>query len=327
MGGDADPPPGDARPFACDWPDCAYRALKQCTLIRHKRIHTGERPFACTWPKCTYAAAQWFTLDRHRRTHTGDRPYACHWPHCTYRSTQSGAVRKHEKRHAEGNLRDFECPYCNYKDSDPTKLNNHVKSMHFGGRKMYNCLRPGCVFHAAHWPELEEHEQLCLRTRCSSEDVSDLESESSEEQSGDKRVHGGDGLDTRPKKRPRESFVAIAERQYAIAMTDGPHSLEDMYPITKPLSFKAPESAPGTHFPHQPRITTNSATDVQEATRATSPVRLLTRSSGPEASVDETDADQGILGLSKIGIDGPFPMPPPPPLPSILNRASPTARS
>ncbi|KAJ1618061.1 hypothetical protein T492DRAFT_604810, partial [Pavlovales sp. CCMP2436] len=41
-------------------------------LTAHKRTHSGERPYACDEPDCEYRATQPGHLPRHKRTHGGE---------------------------------------------------------------------------------------------------------------------------------------------------------------------------------------------------------------------------------------------------------------
>ena len=59
------------------------------------RIHTGERPYACDFPGCAYTAANSGRLKAHKRIHTGERPYPCYVPGCAYRAAEGGTLKKH----------------------------------------------------------------------------------------------------------------------------------------------------------------------------------------------------------------------------------------
>ena len=42
----------EEKPFACDWPGCHYRSVRQCDVTNHKITHTGEKRFVCEYPNC-----------------------------------------------------------------------------------------------------------------------------------------------------------------------------------------------------------------------------------------------------------------------------------
>ncbi|XP_078535804.1 uncharacterized protein LOC144822316 [Lissotriton helveticus] len=81
------------RPYKCS--DCGQSFKTSQTLIRHRRIHTGERPYICI--QCGKSFRRPHTLMTHQLLHTGDKPYSC--VTCGRNFRQIPHLMKHQRTH------------------------------------------------------------------------------------------------------------------------------------------------------------------------------------------------------------------------------------
>ncbi|KAJ1641214.1 hypothetical protein T492DRAFT_853421 [Pavlovales sp. CCMP2436] len=70
-------------------------------LEKHKCTHTGERQYACDEPDCKYRAARASNLKAHKRTQRGERPYACDEPDCEYSAPWAKNRMVHKRMHID----------------------------------------------------------------------------------------------------------------------------------------------------------------------------------------------------------------------------------
>ncbi|XP_058386798.1 LOW QUALITY PROTEIN: zinc finger protein 837 [Diceros bicornis minor] len=85
------------RPYSC--PECG-KAFRGCSELRQQKrvLRSEEQPFVCA--DCGKAFVRNCSLVRHWRTHTGERPYAC--GQCGRAFSQRSNLNEHRKRHAGG---------------------------------------------------------------------------------------------------------------------------------------------------------------------------------------------------------------------------------
>uniref|UniRef100_A0A8C0UU65 C2H2-type domain-containing protein n=1 Tax=Cyanistes caeruleus TaxID=156563 RepID=A0A8C0UU65_CYACU len=88
-------------PFCC--PDCGEGFKHNCTLIRHRRIHTGERPYECGECGKSFRNSSYLTI--HQRIHTRERPYEC--GECGMTFSQRSQLTIHQMIHT--GERPYEC--------------------------------------------------------------------------------------------------------------------------------------------------------------------------------------------------------------------------
>lgn len=83
----------DGKRNVCEF--CGKDFSFRVSLVRHRRIHTGEKPKECSVCKKRFACNTY--LRCHMRTHTGEKPYQCRF--CWKRFTQRTTLVTHEKGH------------------------------------------------------------------------------------------------------------------------------------------------------------------------------------------------------------------------------------
>ncbi|XP_060528160.1 zinc finger protein 236-like isoform X2 [Cylas formicarius] len=114
-------------PYSCKM--CGKIFAKNCLLLRHERIHTGEKPFLC--PFCSKGFSQKGTLQIHMRHHTGVKQFSCTL--CTAKFYQKGNLRAHiEKTHTapKNNQKMYKCSQCTCIFKKIATLNGHVTKVH-----------------------------------------------------------------------------------------------------------------------------------------------------------------------------------------------------
>ena len=82
-----------SKPYGCN--DCDKQFIQRKSLIRHKRIHTGEKPYKCN--ECNKQFSRQTHLTNHKRIHTGEKPYKCN--ECNKQFSQQGSLKNHMRIH------------------------------------------------------------------------------------------------------------------------------------------------------------------------------------------------------------------------------------
>ncbi|RMB97491.1 hypothetical protein DUI87_25972 [Hirundo rustica rustica] len=122
------------KPYRGDCPDCRKGFKHNSTLIRHRRIHTGERPYECG--ECGMSFSHRFNLIRHQRIHTREWPYECE--QCGKSFSQHSHLICHQNIHAEE--RPYKCGECGKGFNQRSQLIIH--QMIHTGERPYEC--PEC---------------------------------------------------------------------------------------------------------------------------------------------------------------------------------------
>ena len=118
----------DERPFKCSFPPCTAMFKDKHTLAGHEETHTGkEKPHQCEY--CSKSFNKKATLVRHKRVHTGDKPYLCKF--CGFSCTQKQNLAIHERQHTEE--KPYRCEICDRGFYQWIQLQNH-KLDHTGAR-------------------------------------------------------------------------------------------------------------------------------------------------------------------------------------------------
>ncbi|EJU05606.1 hypothetical protein DACRYDRAFT_45938 [Dacryopinax primogenitus] len=59
---------------------CGKTFPRKSAILSHVQMHLDIRPFACTWPGCKMKFVRNHDLGRHVRSrHTRQKPFVCEW--------------------------------------------------------------------------------------------------------------------------------------------------------------------------------------------------------------------------------------------------------
>ena len=137
------------QPRQCDY--CDYKTSDLSSLVKHKRIHTGEKPYICNHNGCDYKTSDSSSFSRHKKKHdanlllhykTSDLSdfKICNHNGCDYKTSDLSNLRRHKKTHDANLLLHFQkqiggfnekqfyfsCPTCNYPTRSFRKFTKHV---------------------------------------------------------------------------------------------------------------------------------------------------------------------------------------------------------
>ncbi|XP_056404608.1 zinc finger protein 436-like [Hyla sarda] len=124
------------KPYSCSV--CEKSFTDKSQLVIHGRSHTGEKPYLCS--ECGLCFRNKSSLDRHWRFHTGDKPYSC--SECGKCFTDKPSLAKHKGIHNEE--RPYSCSECGKCFRDKTGLVTHARS--HTGERPYSCSECGKCF-------------------------------------------------------------------------------------------------------------------------------------------------------------------------------------
>ncbi|XP_028288364.1 zinc finger and SCAN domain-containing protein 31-like isoform X2 [Parambassis ranga] len=108
------------RPFSCN--TCGKNFGRKYHLVSHMKIHTGEKPFSCK--TCGKLFAQNSILRRHMRIHTGEKPFTCKT--CGKKFGRSFCLTLHIRSHM--GVEPFSCKTCGKSFKTSYKLTAHIKT-------------------------------------------------------------------------------------------------------------------------------------------------------------------------------------------------------
>ena len=110
---------------------CGKSFARNCSLTRHKQLHSGETPFECA--VCRKSFCRRSNLTEHQRIHTGEKPFEC--AVCRKAFTQRSHFNMHQPVHT--GEKPFECAVCRKSFGQRSNLNVHQR-IHTG-EKPFEC--------------------------------------------------------------------------------------------------------------------------------------------------------------------------------------------
>lgn len=110
---------------------CGLTFSSNCTLQRHRVVHTGQKDFVCGI--CNNRFARKFHLDMHMRVHLKIRPHICET--CARGFSTSSDLSRHRRIHIDE--KNYACVVCERRFKRSSDVTKHMRS--HTGQKPYSC--------------------------------------------------------------------------------------------------------------------------------------------------------------------------------------------
>lgn len=124
------------RRYKCE--NCGKSYVWKSSLVRHRKIHTGENPYRCN--ECGKNFHVRLSFIAHQRIHTGEKPYQCDCCGNCFRTKSS--LTAHQIIHTVD--KQFPCPDCGKKFRRQAYLRSHYRT--HTGERPHQCFVCGKCF-------------------------------------------------------------------------------------------------------------------------------------------------------------------------------------